>query len=64
MLQLDWESEGIVEALGAMLGQDDRQVKGDLERFKELIEKQGRRPALGAAKSSSRPKTTLHARAR
>jgi uncharacterized membrane protein len=41
MLQLDWESEGRVEALGAMLGRDDRAVKGDLERFKELIEKQG-----------------------
>jgi len=41
MLQLDWESEGMVEALGSMLGQDDRAVKGDLERFKELIEKRG-----------------------
>jgi uncharacterized membrane protein len=41
MLQLDWESEGMVEALGALLGQDDRKVKGDLERFKELIEKRG-----------------------
>ena len=41
MLQLDWESEGMVEALGAMLGKDDRAVKGDLERFKELIEKRG-----------------------
>jgi len=41
MLQLDWESEGMVEALGAMLGRDDRAVKGDLERFKELVEKQG-----------------------
>src|SRR5689334_4644555 len=41
MLQLDWESEGMVEALGAMLGQDDRKVKGDLERFKELIEERG-----------------------
>jgi uncharacterized membrane protein len=41
MLQLDWESEGIVEALGALAGQDDRQVKGDLERFKELIEARG-----------------------
>ena len=41
MLQLDWESEGMVEALGAMIGQDDRAVQGDLERFKELIEKQG-----------------------
>ena len=41
MLQLDWDSEGMVEALGAMVGQDDRKVKGDLERFKELIEKRG-----------------------
>jgi uncharacterized membrane protein len=41
MLQLDWESEGMVEGLGAMVGQDDRKVKGDLERFKELIEKRG-----------------------
>jgi uncharacterized membrane protein len=41
MLQLDWESEGMVEALGAALGQDDRKVKGDLERFKEFIEKRG-----------------------
>lgn len=41
MLQLDWESEGMVEALGALLGRDDRAVKGDLERFKELVEKQG-----------------------
>ena len=41
MLQLDWESEGMVEALGAMLGQDDRKVKSDLDRFKELIESRG-----------------------
>ena len=41
MLQLDWNSEGMVEALGAALGQDDRKVKGDLERFKEFIESRG-----------------------
>ena len=46
MLQLDWESEGMVEALGAMLGRDDRAVKGDLERFKEYI--QGRAVPTGA----------------
>jgi uncharacterized membrane protein len=40
-LHLDWESEGMVEALGAMLRQDDRAVKGDLDRFKEFIEKRG-----------------------
>ena len=41
MLQMDWESEGMVEKVGAAIGQDDRQVKGDLERFKALIEKRG-----------------------
>ena len=46
MLQLDWESEGMKEKLGSILGQDDRAVKVDLERFKELIE--GRGIATGA----------------
>jgi len=41
MLQLDWESEGMLEALGAAVGSDDRRVKGDLARFKELIESRG-----------------------
>jgi uncharacterized membrane protein len=41
ILQLDWESEGVIEKLGSAIGQDDRQVKGDLERFKELIESRG-----------------------
>jgi uncharacterized membrane protein len=41
MLQLDWESEGMIEKLGSAIGQDDRQVKGDLERFKKLIEGRG-----------------------
>jgi hypothetical protein len=33
--------EGVKEKLGSALGFDDRKVKGDLERFKELIEKRG-----------------------
>src|SRR3954466_9344506 len=41
MLQLDWEPEGMVEALGAKAGQDARQVKSDLAKFKELIESRG-----------------------
>ena len=41
MVQLDWETEGMTEALGAALGADDRRVRGDLERFKELIESRG-----------------------
>jgi uncharacterized membrane protein len=41
MVQLDWETEGMTEAVGAALGADDRRVRGDLERFKELIESRG-----------------------
>jgi uncharacterized membrane protein len=38
MVQMTWEPEGVLETLGAALGLDDRRVKGDLERFKEMIE--------------------------
>ena len=41
MLQLDIEPEGVVEKVGDALGVAKRQVKGDLERFKELIESRG-----------------------
>ena len=41
MVQMDWEPEGVTEKIGAALGMDDRRVQGDLQRFKELIEKQG-----------------------
>jgi uncharacterized membrane protein len=41
MVQIDWEPEGMVEALGGAIGSDDRRVKGDLARFKELIESRG-----------------------
>ncbi|MGQ0465060.1 MAG: SRPBCC family protein [Sporichthyaceae bacterium] len=40
--QIDWEPEGLTEQAGAALGFDDRQVRGDLERFKEFIESRGR----------------------
>jgi uncharacterized membrane protein len=40
-LQLDAEPEGVVENVGAGLGFLDRQVKGDLERFKEFVEERG-----------------------
>ena len=39
--QIDWEPEGFVEKVGSAVGVDDRQVKGDLERFKEYIESRG-----------------------
>ena len=40
-VQMSWETEGLVESLGSALGVDSRRVKGDLDRFKELIESQG-----------------------
>jgi uncharacterized membrane protein len=41
MVQLDWEPEGMIESLGGAIGSDERRVKGDLDRFKELIESRG-----------------------
>ena len=41
MLQLDAEPEGVVEKVGDAAGLLKRRVKGDLERFKELIETRG-----------------------
>jgi uncharacterized membrane protein len=35
------EAEGLTEQLGSAIGTDSRQVKSDLERFKELIEGRG-----------------------
>ena len=40
-VQMDWEPEGLVENAGAFVGSDSRRVKGDLKRFKELIESRG-----------------------
>jgi uncharacterized membrane protein len=40
-VELMWEPEGIKEELGSALGADSRRVKGDLERFKELVERRG-----------------------
>jgi len=41
MLQMDWEPEGMKESVGSAIGSDTRRVKGDLERFKEMIERRG-----------------------
>jgi len=38
MVQIEWAPEGFVEKAGALVGEDDRRVQGDLERFKEFIE--------------------------
>jgi uncharacterized membrane protein len=36
-----WEPEGLKEELGSALGADSRRVKGDLERFGQLVEGRG-----------------------
>jgi uncharacterized membrane protein len=41
MVQMDYDAEGVVESLGSAVGADERRVKGDLERFKELVESRG-----------------------
>ncbi len=41
-LAMDFEPHGMAEKAGDMLGLPDRQVKGDLKRFKGYIEERGR----------------------
>ena len=41
MVQIDWEPSGAAEKIGSAINVDDRQVAGDLERFKQLIEAKG-----------------------
>ena len=40
-VEIAYEPEGMTEQLGSKVGLDSRQVKGDLERFKELVESRG-----------------------
>ena len=40
-VEFTYDTEGLTETLGSALGADDRRVRGDLERFKELIESRG-----------------------
>ena len=40
-VQLDWEPEGFVEKVGAVVGVDDMQVARDLTMFKQMIEAKG-----------------------
>jgi uncharacterized membrane protein len=40
-VQMEWQPEGVVETVGAALGYDSRQVKEDLERFRDMIEARG-----------------------
>ena len=40
-VEMAYEAEGLTEQLGSAVGIDSRQVKSDLERFKQLIESRG-----------------------
>jgi uncharacterized membrane protein len=40
-VSMTYDTEGVVETIGSTLGADDRRVKGDLKRFKELVEARG-----------------------
>jgi uncharacterized membrane protein len=41
MVQIEHESEGVMERVGSALGADKRQVKNSLEQFKDLVEQRG-----------------------
>jgi len=41
MLQMEYQPEGFVEKAGDMLGVTSSRVQGDLNRFKEYIERRG-----------------------
>jgi uncharacterized membrane protein len=41
MLQMEYEPEGVVEKVGDLLGAVSRRVQGDLDRFKERVERFG-----------------------
>jgi len=41
MLQMEYDPQGFVEKTGDMMGAVSRRVQGDLERFKEFLEKRG-----------------------
>jgi uncharacterized membrane protein len=40
-VEMNWQPEGMRESAGAALGLDERRVEGDLERFRDLIERRG-----------------------
>ena len=40
----DHDTDGVVEKVGSALGIDGRQVKADLERFRDLVEARGTQP--------------------
>ena len=54
-VQLDWNAEGIVEKVGALVGVDDHQISADLDRFKNYIEGQGHADGAWRGEVDPRP---------
>jgi uncharacterized membrane protein len=44
MVQMDFVPDGVIEKIGNVLGAPDRRVRGDLQRFKEMVEASGDQP--------------------
>ena len=44
-VEMAFEPDGVAELVGSAIGLPERRVKGDLERFRELIEKRGGQPS-------------------
>jgi uncharacterized membrane protein len=57
MVQMDFAPEGVVEAAGDALGFAERRVKGDLARFKKLIESRGEESGAWRGEVSQDPTT-------
>jgi uncharacterized membrane protein len=56
-LSMSYQAEGPAEALGSAAGLDERRVRGDLERFKELIESRGTETGAWRGEISAGTKT-------
>ena len=41
-VRFEYDPEGFKESVGSLVGSDSRRVKGDLERFKDFVEKRNR----------------------
>ena len=57
-VEMEYQPEGVRESIGAILGFDEGQVEGDLERFKELVE--NREVPTGAWRGEIRSGEVVH----
>ena len=45
-LQMSYTAQGTLETAGAAVGVDEHRIRGDLERFREIVEKQPAEPGV------------------